>query len=161
MKRRSLVVLVGMGLAGLAASGCHKSRAYETEVEITSLRVVRKDEAGKPLTSDLELSYVSCPGTQMETIRGDASFSTCLARYSVGNKVKVKLEHHWSDNGNYVWTVHKIGECDRVVDPNDEASSAFIRECDDFNVNGAKVGFRCDLKAEKALTDKCPWFRRH
>jgi len=161
MKRKSLVVLLGAGLIGLASSGCHRSHPYESEVEITSLRVVRKDEAGKPLTTDLEISYAACPGSQVETIRGDAALSTCLARYSVGQKVSVKLEHHWNDEGHYVWTVHKVGECERVVDPNDEASSAFIRECEDFKVNGAKVGFSCDLKAEKALTDKCPWFRRH
>lgn len=161
MKRASLVVLLGAGLVGLVSTGCHRSHQYESEVEITSLRVVRKDEAGKPLTADVELSYVTCPGTQQETIRGDAALSTCLARYSVGQKVKLKIEHHWSDEGHYSWTVNKVGDCDRVTDPNDEASSAFIRDCEDFKVNGAKVGFTCDLKAEKALIDKCPWFRRH
>lgn len=161
MKRSSLVVVLGAGLVGLVSSGCHKSHTYESEVEMTRFMVVRKDEAGKPMTADAEFSYVNCPGTQMETIRGDAAFSACVARYSVGQKVKLKLEHHWSDEGHYVWTVHKVGDCDRVVDPNDEASSAFIRDCEDFKVNGAKVGFSCDLKAEKALIDKCPWFRKH
>ena len=162
--KRSLggVLFFAVGLCAIGGSaGCHKSKTYETEVEITRYSVVRKDEAGKPVTADAELSFYQCPGDQFETIRGDAAFSTCMARYSVGQKIKAKLEHHWSDEGHYKWTVHKLGDCDRVVDPNDEASSAFIRECEDFKVNGSKVGFSCDLKAERKLTDKCPWFRRH
>jgi hypothetical protein len=161
MWRSSHVVLLLAGLVGLASSGCHKSKQYESEVEITGLRPVRKDEAGKPLTTDAEFSYANCPGMQIETVRGDTAFSTCIARYSVGQNVKLKLEHHWHEDGHYVWTVHKVGDCDRVVDPNDEASHAFIRDCEDWKVNGAKVGFTCDLKAEKALLDKCPWFRKH
>lgn len=161
MKRASLVVLLCAGLVGGVSTGCHKSHQYEPEVEITGLRVVRKDDAGKALTTDAEISYFSCPGTQIETMRGDAAFSACIARYTVGQKVKVKLEHHWHEDGHYVWTVHKVGDCERNIDPSDEASHAFIRDCEDWKVLGANVGFNCDLKAEKALIDKCPWFRRH
>lgn len=161
MKRGSFGVLAVLGLAGLASTGCHKSKQYESEVEITRFAAVRKDDAGKILTADTEFSYFACPGTQIETVRGDGAFATCMQRYSVGQKVKIKIEHHWTDEGHYEWTVHKIGDCERTIDPNDEASFALLRDCEDFRVNGAKVGFSCDLKAEKSLTDKCPWFRRH
>jgi hypothetical protein len=156
---------IAFGLVTIALStvtlSCHRSKSYESEVEVTRISVVRKDEAGKPATTDFEFSYTACPGTQIETVRGDAKFAQCVARYSVGQKIKLKLEHHWSDEGHYVWTVHKVGDCDRTVDPADEASFAMLRECEDWEVNGARVGFQCSLKAERKLVDKCPWFRRH
>lgn len=149
-----------VGVATLAMTACHRSTSYESEVEVTRLSVVRKDDAGKPVTTDLELSYASCPGTQVETVRGDAKFSQCVARYSVGQKVKVQIEHQWSDEGHWMSVIRKVGECDRVVDPNDEASFTMLRECEDWEVSGAKVGFQCSMKPEKGLLAKCPWFRR-
>jgi hypothetical protein len=143
-----------------ATISCHRSKAYESEVEITRMSSVTKDAAGKVLTSDVEFSYTDCPGSQVETLRGDAKFSECIARYKVGQKVKVKLDHQWPDD-HYVWTVNKVGDCDRTVDPADEASFAVLRDCEDWEVTGARVGFRCSLKAESKLVDKCPWFRRH
>jgi len=154
---------VGLTLIGalILATGCHRSKAYNASVEVTRVSVVRRDDGGKPLTTDFEFSYAECPGTQIETVRGDAAFSACVARYSVGQKIPVSLEHHWTDEGHYVWTVHKLGDCDRTLDPADEASFTVLRECEDWRVNGAKVGFQCDLQAEKKLVQQCPWFRRH
>jgi hypothetical protein len=156
-----IAVLFVASVAALASSGCHRSKSYESEVEVSRVSVVRKDPSGKPITTDFEFSYADCPGTQIETVRGDAKFSQCVARYSVGQKVKVQVEHQWSDEGHYVSVVRKVGECDRVVDPNDEASFTMLRECEEWEVNGAKVGFQCSMKPEKGLLAKCPWFRRY
>ena len=59
----------------------------------------------------------------------------------------------------FPWPI-MLAQCKRVIDPNDEASYAMIRECDDWNVNGQKVGFQCKYAPEKKLIEKCPWFRR-
>lgn len=147
--------------ASVTTIACHRAKSYESEVEVSRISVVRRDEAHKPITTDFEFSYVNCPGTQVETVRGDAKFSACVARYTIGQKVKVQLEHHWSDEGHYLSTVRKVGDCERTVDPNDEASFTMLRECEDWEVSGAKVGFQCSMKAEKGLLAKCPWFRRN
>lgn len=160
MKNRSM--MVGLALvASVTSLSCHRSKSYDAEVEVSRISVVRKDDSGKPATTDFEFSYVNCPGTQVETVRGDGKFSACVARYSVGQKVKVQLVHQWSDEGHYVSVVQKVGDCDRTVDPNDEASFTLLRECEDWEVNGARVGFQCSMKPEKGLLAKCPWFRRH
>lgn len=145
----------------LVATGCHRSKTYEANVEVTRVAPIRKDEAGKTLTQDFEFSYFECPGTQVEVVRGDAKFAECTSKYKVGEKVKVAIDHHFgSDEGVYKWTVKKIGDCERIPDPSDEASFAMVRECDDWSVNGTRVGFQCKYTPERKLIDKCPWFKR-
>lgn len=143
-----------------SVTACHRSKHYEANVEVTRMGVVRKDDDGKTLTLDLEMSYVECPGSQVEVLRGDAAFAACASKYKVGDKLKVSIDHDWAPEGHYKWTVRKIGDCDRVQDPNDEASYAMVRECDDWLVNGTRVGFQCKYIPEQQLVDKCPWFRR-
>ncbi len=153
---------LGVVLASaLIAMGCHRPKHYEANVEVTRLASVRKDpSSGKPQTVDLEVSYVDCPGAQSEVIRGGADFAACVGKYKVGDKVHVAIDHEWDPEGHYTWTVRKIGDCERIPDPNDEASYAVVRECDDQLVNGVRVGFVCRYIPEKKLIDKCPWFRR-
>ncbi len=141
-------------------TACHRTKPYESNVEVTRVTTVRKDEHGKPVTLDFEMSYSECPGTQTEVIRGDAAFAACVGKYKVGEKVKVAISHEWAPAGHYEWIVRKIGDCDRVPDPADEASYVMVRECDDWTVSGTKVGFQCKYIPEKKLVDKCPWFRR-
>lgn len=141
--------------------GCHRPHAYETNVEVTRISVVRRDANGRALTTDVEFSYSDCPGTQIETVRGGEEFSKCISKLAVGSKVPVKLDHKWTEDGHYVWEVHQVGDCDRPVDPNDEASFAMIRECQDWTVSGAKVGFECQIKPKKELLKRCPWFAKN
>lgn len=150
----AVVALGGVG-------GCHKAKHYDANVEITRVSVVRRDENGRALTTDVEFSYVECPGTQIETIRGDEAFSACVSKHPVGAKVPVKVEHHWDPDGQYTWDVHQIADCKRTPDPNDEASFAVVRECQDLKVNGASVGFECQITPKKELLAKCPWFGKH
>ncbi len=157
MARRCVAPLV---VFALVVSACHRTTNHETNVEVTRIHSTRTDERGKPLTVDFEFSYAECPGTQTEVIRGDAKFAECTAKYKVGDKVKVAIEHKWGSEGVYKWTVKKVGDCERVVDPADEASFAMVRECSDWEVNGTRVGFQCKYQPEKKLIEKCPWFRR-
>lgn len=145
----------------LALAACRKPVKYEADVEITRLTSIRKDETGATLTTDAELSYVDCPGTQVEVIRGGRDFSSCMAKYKVGDKVKVRLEHHPNAEGFMSYDVYEVNGCPRPPDPNDEASYKMIRDCADWNVNGARVGFQCQFTNKKELVKKCPWFRVH
>jgi hypothetical protein len=157
---RLLVIFVV--LVGLSLVACHKPKNYEANVEVTRIHVVRKDETGKPLTTDLEFSFYDCPGTQIEVIRGGKEFSECVAsKIKVGEKINIKLLHHWSDEGFYDYGVYEAGGCKRPPDPNDEASYKLVRECNDWKVNGATVGFQCNYTNKKELNKKCPWFVKH
>jgi hypothetical protein len=152
-------LVVGAAVFGLLTA-CHRPKHYDANVEVTRIAVVRKDETGKPLTLDFEVSYVECPGSQMEVVRGGPEFAACVGKYKVGDRVKVGIDHEWDDEGFYKWTVRTVGDCTRVPDPNDEASYAMVRECEDWSVNGTRVGFQCKYIPEKKLVDKCPWFKR-
>ena len=122
-------ILFATALSAFVASGCHRSKSYEANVEVTRVSPLRKDEKGTVLTQDFEFSYVECPGTQVEVVRGDAKFAACTGKYKVGDKVKVSIDHKWSDEGAYKWNVTKIGDCERIQDPNDDASYALVSDC--------------------------------
>jgi hypothetical protein len=140
-------------------TACRRSKHYETNVEVTRIAAVRKDASDKPVTLDFEIAYSDCPGTEVEVIRGDADFAECVSKFKVGDNVKVGIDHEWA-GGHYKWTVRTVGDCSRIPDRGDEASYAMVRECDDWNVNGTRVGFQCKHIPEKKLVDKCPWFQR-
>ncbi len=158
MGRFTRAPLIACAIAVL--TGCHKPKKYEADVEITRMAVVRKDEQGKPITLDFEMTYFACPGTQIEVIRGDAAFASCVMKHKVGEKVHVAIDHVWDPHGYRKHNVTKVGDCPRTLDPDDEASFTMVRECEDWQVNGAKVGFRCNYVPEKKLVEACPWFAR-
>lgn len=158
MPARRLLVC-SLVVVGLVA--CHRPKHYDATVEVSRIATVRKDDAGKPATIDFEYSFLECPGTQIEVIRGDAAFAACVSKYKVGDKVPLGIDHEWDDEGHWTWVVRRVGDCPRVPDANDEASFALVRECEDWTVNGTRVGFQCRYVPEKKLVDKCPWFRRH
>lgn len=159
MLQRPAGLFVAASLA-LAVASCHRPKHYDASVEVTRVSVLRKDEQGKPQTMDFEFSYVDCPGTQIEVIRGDKDFAACVSKFKVGEKVPVSIRHAWDDEGFYTYVVDKVGDCPRTPDPADEASFALVRECDDWLVNGARVGFQCRYIPEKKLIAQCPWFKR-
>jgi hypothetical protein len=151
-----------LGLAFAGAMGCHqRPKTYEPEVWVTRVSVVRKDESGKPITIDVELDYPPCPGEQKEVVRGNADFAACVSKFKVGDRTKAKVVHSWDPGGYYRWDVVDVGGCAREPEPFDEASFAMIRECEDWIVNGATVGFKCNIAPEKKLLKACPWFARH
>lgn len=156
--RRGLVLTIGVVLV---VTGCrHQTSHYETNVEVTRIAKVRRDDAGKPMVVDVEVKFVDCPGDQVEVVRGGPEFAACIDEHRVGDKLKVSIDHVWSSEGYYTSKIVKLGDCARAVDPDDEASYAMVRECDDWKVNGQKVGFECRYVPEKKLIKACPWFRR-
>jgi hypothetical protein len=162
MRSRSLSRLLALPLLSVfLLVACHTRKQYEATVEMTRMSVVRKDDVGVALTTDFEFSYFECPGTQVEVIRGGKEFSACVQKFKVGDKVKVKLEHYFDSEGVYDYDVFDVEGCPRPADPNDEASFKMVRECFDWNVNGARVGFQCSYENKRELTNKCPWFKKH
>jgi hypothetical protein len=157
---RSALVLT-VAATAMPLAGCHRSKTYDANVEVTRFEVVRKDETGAAVNTDVEISYAECPGTQTELIRGGREFSECVKNFKVGDKVKVKLEHVWDPEGHYAYHVFQVNDCRRPWDPNDEASSKVVRDCADWTVNGVRVGFQCNYSDKKELNKKCPWFRTH
>lgn len=159
MKKLTLCISIICSVAALSA--CHRPKDYEATVQVTRKEILRKDEAGNPLSADLEFSYFECPGTQIEVIRGGKEFSECIKKLNLGDKVKVKLTHAWDAEGHWDYDVYQVNECKRPPDPNDEASYKMVRDCSDWNVNGQRVGFQCNYADKKELNKKCPWFRTH
>ena len=158
MKTLKKIVVTALVLSVLPLVGCHRAKHYDASVEVTRISAIRKDEAGNVLTTDFEFSYVECPGTQIEVIRGGKEFSDCVKQFKVGDKVKVKLDHKWDPEGFYDYDVYEVQGCKRPPDPNDEASFKMVRDCKDWNVNGTRVGFQCNYTDKKELNKKCPWF---
>jgi hypothetical protein len=152
-----LTTLLSLGLV----AGCHRPKGYETQVQITRVTAAIRDENGRALATDVELSYPDCPGTQVEVVRGGEQFSSCVSKLAVGTKVPAHVERTWDPEGHYRWDVLQVADCKRPPDPNDDESFATVRECEDWKVNGATVGFQCQLSPKKELLAKCPWFARH
>jgi len=147
----------------LSIAGCERGAhaSYEPQVKISRLSVVRRDAAtGGAVTIDVELSFVHCPGEQLEVVRGGAEFAECIARYRAGDEVPIRLVTRPSKDGHLAHDVTMIGGCARPPDPADEGSFLTAQECVDVNVHGARVGFRCDRVPRRHLTKLCPWFAR-
>jgi len=159
MSLEKKIVVSALVLAALPLVACHKAKHYDASVEVTRVAAIRKDEQGNPITTDVEFSFFECPGTQIEVIRGGKEFSDCVKQLKVGDKVKIKLEHKWDPEGHYDYDVYEVQGCKRPPDPNDEASYKMVRDCRDWNVNGARVGFQCNYTDKKELNKKCPWFK--
>ncbi len=143
-------------------SSCRRGPlTFEPTIELNRLEVVSFDEAGKPLTMDVEITYPECPGDQIEILRGDKKFTDCiLENFKKQDRAKAKILWQWNELGYYDWEVNKIGQCERKVDRDDEVSYDMIEECEDYVVYGDNVGFRCKRIATADLIKVCPWFRR-
>lgn len=160
MIRRNAGLLAA--LTALAAVSCSaKSSEYQTNVEITRIRPIRRDDAdwNHVLTIDVEVSYAECPGEQRRMIRGDADFAACILKHKVGDKVPAKLSWGPKDDGTYGHKILQLGDCVKKLDPKDEAAYEIVQDCEPIVVNDVEVGVHCDRKRSPALIDKCPWFR--
>jgi hypothetical protein len=162
MKRRwRAMFALAAGLTSLLTTSCRsKPTWYESEVELVRFDVVRRDAEGKPVTADAEISYESCPGYQHEVMRGPTEFATCMQKHKVGEKLTAKIFWYYGEHGYYEWAVHQLGDCKRPPDADDEASFSIVRDCEDWKVHGASVGFRCKYLGKEKLNAACPWFRR-
>jgi hypothetical protein len=148
-------------LAVLLASCKPGPKEYTANVKITRIDVVRRDPAGAPVTTDVEVSYEECPGYQHEVIRGGREFSSCMAnKHKTGAMVQAKIVHAPDDAGYLQSKIHELGGCPRPPDPRDEASFQTVRDCAPMLVNGVEVVFECRYLDKTELNKKCPWFKR-
>lgn len=148
-----------LGLTALTACG-GKPKDYDTEVQITRKDPIERDARGVPRAVDVEVSYIDCPGTQSEVLRGDATFLACISGLSRGARAKATVRHRPRHDGRWESVIVKLGACARVAEVDDPSSYTTARECVDKRINGVVVGFDCDYTPEKALVERCPWFRR-
>jgi hypothetical protein len=156
MKRLWVAALFALTLGACAK----EERWFESEVDIVRISVVRRDDSDTPLTSDVEVSYEQCPGSQLEVVRGGKAFSACMAKHKVGDRVKAKIHWYFGDKGYYESRVLALGDCERPVDPADEASFITVRDCGEWRIHGALVGFECLYLDKHKLNAACPWFKR-
>jgi hypothetical protein len=161
MTGRGAAIALSMLASSALGAGCKsKPTWYDTEVELVRFDIVRRDAQGTPVTADVEISYASCPGYQHEVMRGPSAFATCMEKHRVGEKLPAKIRWYFGEKGYYEWEVHQLGDCKRPPDAEDEASFSIIRDCEDWKVHNASVGFRCKYLGKETLNAACPWFRR-
>ena len=146
----------------LFACGCHSgNKSYQSRVEMTRFDVVHRDDAGTPLTGDIELEWTDCPGEQREITRGNQAFVECMAKYKPGDQLPVQVDWGWdAPSEQYDWDITKVGDCTRPPEAHDEASFDMVQECETLKEQGVPVGFHCSRVPKHELLEKCPWFRR-
>jgi len=160
--RRCLLIAAPL-LIVVSLPSCHRPKQYETNVEIKRIAAVQAHEPGAASSMDVEVSFLECPGDQIEVVRGGVEFAKCIQSKQTreGGRVGVKVMHRWDPEGHYEHDIVEVNGCARPFDPNDQDSFKIIRECSDWVVNGVPVGFQCQYAEKEQLVKKCPWFRRH
>lgn len=141
-------------------AGCDGRKRFTAEVELVRYAVVKRDDAGAPLTADVEIRYATCPGEQHEVARGGSAFAACMAAKKPGERLSAKVDWYKHRNGHYDWDLVQLGDCVRDAEPNDDGSFETVQECDPVVSHGAVTGFRCSRLPDKQLVARCPWFRR-
>jgi hypothetical protein len=170
LKPKIALSLVGLGFVLVATACGDKPKVFDTNVEIVRMRPIRRDEATNHIvTMDVEVSYTECPGEQRKMIRGDKAFAECFysatgdnPKHKVGDKIPVKISFGPKPDGSgFRNQLVKLGNCERKIDPKDEASYEVVQDCEPIVVNGVDVGVHCDRTRNKELLKKCPWFKTH
>ena len=136
--------------------GCREQRTYDAKVKIE-----RVDSAHPTHSIDIEFEWESCPGRQIEVIRGGKDFAACVGKLTPGDSVAVKVAWHWEKReSSYDWDIVELGGCKRPFEEQDDASFDEVHVCTDVVQHGEVVGFQCDKSPNAELLSKCPWFRR-
>ena len=152
---------VALAATLLAAPGCRSKEAtFDSRVRIDRVEIVGRDEQRNPVSVDVSLSWVECPGTQRQSIRSGRALAQCLPKLGKGEVVPVRVIWEKEDHGGYDWHVVEIAGC--AIPPVDDDDSSFesIQDCHPSIQHGAVLGFHCDRLPEGELLEKCPWFRR-
>lgn len=140
---------------------CSKpTTSFDTKVTIQGKEIVHRDAKGNPAAIEVSVEYPECPGEQSETLQGNAEFTSCMAKYKIGDTLPATILHAPTPDGHYDSEIEKLGDCVRHRDPRDARSYEVVQVCEDVVVNGVVVGFHCDRKPTKELLAKCPWFAR-
>lgn len=142
-------------------NGCHaKPQTFDSQARLRRIEVVHRDDANSPVSTDVDIEWITCPGIQWQTVRSGQAFSTCIQKHKVADTVPVKVLWEWDDHGNYDWHVVEIGGCKAPPVDDDDSSFDSIGECVPSKQHDAVVGFHCDVEPEGELVAKCPWFRK-
>ncbi|MBX3185889.1 MAG: hypothetical protein KF819_02695 [Labilithrix sp.] len=158
--RNAAGFVVALAAAGLTSAACAKPTRHTSKVEIRQTELFG-DESATPKLMDLDLLFVECPGAQRKIVRGDEKFASCAKKYKAGDTLTAEIQLTWrADRGSYRGDVVKVGDCERKIDPRDDASYDIVQTCTDVVVNGVVTGVRCDRGRTPDLVAKCPWFRR-
>ena len=155
--RTALGAALAMGIAFVSVASCGGDRRYEGKATVVRTYVNRRDAAGEPQVTDVELSLTGCSGNLRMVVRGGGPFAACAAKKSIGSEVPVTLVLGRSREGRKIAKLAKLGECERPDDPSDTRSYETFRSCAPLETDGITVGFRCDVAPTEAAKAACPW----
>jgi hypothetical protein len=140
--------------------GRRPEHRYESVVQLTGTRVVQKAETGEAELADYDLEWDPCPGDQMQTIRGNGAFATCMARYVPGDYLPAKVVHYWDSRGFWRYDLTEVGGCVHPVEPDAPGAFELSQECTDVQSFGVTTGFSCRRRPEHGLITTCPWMAK-
>ena len=85
--------VMGLGtLTALGFSACEKpGQVHEGKAKIVRTYVNRRDEAGKAMVTDVELSLEGCNADLRMVTRGGGAFASCVEKKAAGSLVSVKV----------------------------------------------------------------------
>lgn len=143
----------------LGGSSCAggKEQSFEAKAKVIRTVVNRKDAAGIPVVTDVELAFTSCPGEIKKLLRGGGEFAPCIAKVPAGTELSVKLVTAMKRNGRRAARVVQVGDCKREPDPTDSRSYDTVRICEKTETDGIVVGFKCETQPTPAVLEACPW----
>jgi hypothetical protein len=145
----------------VALSACSKPKTYTTQVVVEQVQTFGSASGGMPSLMDLDIKFVDCPGNQHRIMRGDKAFSACGGKIKKGDKLTAEILFTYAaERDQYRSEVVKLGDCPVKLDPKDEANYEMVQTCTDLTASGATVGVHCDRTRNKALVEKCPWYKR-
>jgi hypothetical protein len=136
-----------------------QSKDFDSRGKVVRVYVNRKDEAGNPLVTDVEVLYTGCGGEVRTVIRSNVDFSKCaLTKLKAGEEYPLVLTRAKKRDGHFGTTIVKLGECVRVPDPTDSRSYTTIRDCSELKTDGILVGTHCEVFPDPKVLALCPWF---
>lgn len=136
----------------------HKAESFETKAKLIRTYVNRKDEAGNPVVTDVEVQFTTCPGDIRKIIRGGGTFAKCITDKKPGEEMSATMHHSLQRSGHYRATVVSLGGCERTPDPTDTRSYDSLRICKELKTDGILVGFHCEIGSSEELVKACPFF---
>lgn len=157
MKKTTILTFVALAAALSTLSCGEKEKKYESKAKIVRTYVNRKDEAGNPVVTDVELQFTACPGDIRKVIRGGGPFAKCITEKKAGEELPVSLTFGLKRGGHHTARVTNVGGCERIPDLTDSRSYDSFRTCTELKTDGILVGFHCEVGQTPDLVKACPW----
>jgi hypothetical protein len=145
----------------LSTAACgERLERFESVCEIVRKDEVEVDEQGATESVDVEFVWDSCPGEQLQVVRGGKDFAACMKKYEVGKRAPVFVKHWWDERGYFAWDVYMIGDCLRYIEESSVGSYEKVQECSDDDMYGKITGFSCRRRSFETMATVCPWLAR-